>query len=88
MESTAVVEEPTEWWAWMRPGLARKGDRLLVSFDNMNNISLAEVTLDLVALGPRRPVRAARACAPRQAPGTRALTPKGLELPVRLWRWP
>jgi len=51
VEATAVAEEPVEWWAYMRPGLGRKGDRLLVSFDHQNGKFLAQVVLDLVALG-------------------------------------
>ena len=51
VESTAIVEEPTEWWAYMRPGLARNDDRLLVSFDNQNGIQLAQVILNLEAMG-------------------------------------
>ncbi|MFH1467196.1 MAG: hypothetical protein ABIO70_22620 [Pseudomonadota bacterium] len=51
VESTAVVEEPVEWEAYMRPGLSRKGEHLLVSFDHHNGDRLAMVILDLDALG-------------------------------------
>ncbi len=51
VESMAVAEETEESHGYMRPGLARKGDQLLVTFDHHNGDSLSMVTLDLVVLG-------------------------------------
>ncbi len=51
VETVAVVEEKDDYWAYMRPGLSRKGNALVVSFDHQEGPLLAVVTLDLEALG-------------------------------------
>ncbi len=51
VETVEVAVEPSDWWAYSRPFVTRKGNVLLVTYDHANGNQMSVVTVDLGALG-------------------------------------